>query len=74
MTTIPQGYLPVAVRDDRYGKCRVYHHPSINSYFLSVNGKILGPLNVAELRNIRENVDDVLELRGRYVYLDIGDD
>jgi hypothetical protein len=66
---IPQGYSPIAVRDDRGGNCVISFNPAKKSYFMVINGQGCGPLSLEDMKQMVENMKDVIELKGMYVYI-----
>jgi len=67
---IPEGYKPIAVRDDRLGTCVISFHITEKKFFIYVNGKNVGPLELRDLSSLKENVNDVLSMKGQYMFID----
>ena len=67
---IPEGYRPIAIRDDRMGACVVSYHHSKQRFFFAIDGKAAGPFTVNELKALVENLKDVIELKGRFIFID----
>jgi hypothetical protein len=68
--TVPEGFKPIAVRDDRLGICVISYNHDLKEYFLMVNGKGVGTFNLRDLKSLKENLADVIELKGRFVYIE----
>ena len=66
---ITKGYTPIAVRDDRAGNTVISFNTETNLFLISVTGKLLGPLTLAEMKATRENFNDVIEMKGRYLFI-----
>lgn len=69
-TLIPKGFRPIAVRDDRMGTCVISFNPESKLFFLVTDGKGAGPFNLQELKALKENLTDVIDLKGRFIYLE----
>ena len=69
-TLIPEGFRPVVVRDDRMGTCVISFNIERKLFFLVVDGKGAGPFNLQELKALKENLIDVIDLKGRFIYLE----
>lgn len=67
---IPKGYVPIAVRDDRGGNCVISYNTSTRKYFLVINGSGAGPFSLPDMRQMVENMKDVIDLKGRYIYIE----
>jgi hypothetical protein len=67
---IPDRFKPVAVRDDRLGTTVVSFDPDTKEFFIVVNGKQMGPLMLADIKCLRENLNDIIDLKGRFVYIE----
>lgn len=65
-----EGFKPIAVRDDRHGRCVISYHPDKKLYLLVIDNKPAGPFTLRELEALDANVKDVLDLKGRYIYID----
>lgn len=52
------------------GNCVISYNYEKKLYVVMVNKKPVGPLTLNELRAMVENIHDVLDLRGRYVFID----
>ena len=61
---VTRGYKPIAVRDDRSGNTVVSHNPEEGKYRLSVSGKLAGPYTMRELEVLRDNIADVIDMKG----------
>jgi len=70
MLPLFDGYKTIAVRDDRSGKCVISYHPERKEYLLVVDGKPAGPFTERELKALDANIQDVIHLRGRYLYIE----
>jgi hypothetical protein len=66
---ITEGYVPIAVRDDRLGNTVISHNTEKRDFLLSVSGKLAGPFSLNELKALIENIGDVIEMKGRYLYI-----
>ena len=69
---IPQGFTPIAVRDDRQGTCVISYNPTTKAqekYFIVVNGNGCGPMSLNDIKTMVENMKDVIDLRGKYNYI-----
>jgi len=66
---IPEGYLPVAVRDDRNGTCVMSFNPVTKMFYFSVNEIAAGPYKLDELKSLRENIDDIVTMKGHFVFI-----
>lgn len=72
MTTdnlIPDGWRTIAVRDDRQGKCVISFNRDTKTFYFSVNGSAAGPFNEKDLRQLMENIRDVLSMKGNFLYI-----
>jgi hypothetical protein len=67
---IPQGYVPIAVRDDRQGNCVISYNTLNKKYFLVINGSGAGPFTLPDMKQMVENMKDVIDLKGRYIYIE----
>lgn len=67
---IPEGFRPIAVRDDRMGTCVISFHPERRLFFLVTDGKGAGPFKLNELKALVENLKDVIDLKGRFIYIE----
>jgi hypothetical protein len=67
---IPKGFHPIAIRDDIAGNCVISYHLGKKQYFLAINGKGLGPINLNDMKQLVANMIDVIDLKGIYIYLD----
>lgn len=61
---VTNGYTPIAIRDDRSGNTVVSHNPIEGKYLVSVSGKLSGPYTMRELEVLKDNVQDVLDMKG----------
>jgi uncharacterized protein (UPF0264 family) len=66
---LTEGFMPVAVRDDHNGNTVVSFNTETREFLLSVSGKLAGPFKIEELKVLRENINDVVEMRGRYMFI-----
>lgn len=64
-----EGFKPIAVRDDRQGNTVVSFNTETREFLLSVSGKLAGPFKLNELRALRENLNDVIDMEGRYLFI-----
>ena len=64
-----EGYRPIAVRDDIAGNTVISYSTEGQDFILSVSGKLLGPLTLKEMKALRENISDVIEMKGRFLYI-----
>jgi hypothetical protein len=67
---VPAGYRPVAVRDDRQGKCVISFNRDLRLFYFTVNKASAGPFNEKDLRQLMENIKDVLSMKGSFHYID----
>ena len=67
---LTEGFLPIAVRDDRAGNTVISFNPETREFLLSVSGKLAGPFTKDEIMALRENIGDVVEMRGRYLFIE----
>jgi hypothetical protein len=66
---IPEGYLPVAVRDDRHGTNIMSFNPVTKMFYFSINGIAAGPFKLDELQSLKENVDDIASMKGHFIFI-----
>jgi hypothetical protein len=66
---IPDGFLPIAVRDDNLGTTVISYNPDRKEFFLVVNERAMGPLVKSDLECLIENIKDVLSHKGHYCYI-----
>jgi hypothetical protein len=66
---LTEGFIPVAVRDDRNGNSVISFNPETRKFLLAVSGKLAGPMSLDELKALKENMVDVIDLKGRFIYL-----
>lgn len=66
---VTQGYVPIAVRDDYAGNMTISFNTETNQFLVSTNGKLAGPYSLDELKIIKENISDVIEMDGMYLFL-----
>jgi len=64
-----EGYKPIAVRDDISGNTVISFNTETRDFVLAVSGKIMGPITMKEIKALRENLSDVIEMKGRYLYI-----
>lgn len=69
MVDIKEEFFPIAVRDDLNGKNIISYNPQTKEYLLSISGKLAGPITLKEIEILQENLKDVLELKGRYLFI-----
>ena len=67
---IPKGFVPIAVRDDRGGNCVISYNTLNKKYFLVINGHGAGPFTLPDMKQMVENMKDVIDLKGRYIYIE----
>ncbi len=68
---IPEGFRLIA--ETEYGKCvaSVYHNPSKKTFLLVLDHeKSYGPMKHLQLETLHHVVNDVIEMRGKYIYLE----
>jgi len=65
-----EGYKPIAVRDDICGNTVISFNTETRDFILSVSGKLLGPVTVKEMSALRDNISDVIDMKGRFLYID----
>lgn len=68
--TIPEGFRVIAVRDDRMGKCVISFSRDTKTFYFSVNGVPAGPFHEKDLRQLMENIRDVISMRGNFHYIE----
>jgi hypothetical protein len=68
-TDIAEGYKPIAVRDDIAGNTVISYSTENRDFILAVSGKLMGPVTLKEIKALRENLNDVIELKGRYLFI-----
>ena len=66
---IPEGFHPIAVRDDRMGTCVISFSPSRKRFYLVIDGQGAGPFDIQNLKALKENLADVIEMKGRFIYI-----
>lgn len=66
---IIKDFKPIAVRDDYHGKAVISYNIETQEFLLSVSGKLMDPINLKEITILRDNLNDVLEMRGRYHFI-----
>lgn len=64
-----KGYRPVAVRDDFAGNTVVSFNTETRKFLLSVSGKLMGPIDLDEIKALLENLKDIVEMKGHYNYI-----
>jgi hypothetical protein len=73
---VPQGFRPIAVRDDRQGKCVISFNLETKEFYLVVNSSTdkppvgAGPFTLNDLKQLVENVKDVIGLKGQYLFIE----
>ena len=70
MTDVFEGYKTIAVRDDRFGDNRISYNPYTRDFMFCINGKPAGPFTLKELQGLRENINDVVSMRGTYLFIE----
>ena len=69
MIEIPDDYKPIAVRDDRQGRCVISYSIARKQFYLTVNKVAAGPFNAKDLQQLMENIKDVLSMKGHFHYI-----
>lgn len=69
-TEVAEGYKPIAVRDDISGNTVISFNAERRDFILAVSGKMLGPVTSKELAVLNDNISDVLEMKGRFLFID----
>lgn len=64
-----EDYAPIAVRDDRSGNTVISYSTEHRDFILSVSGKLMGPISLNEIKALVENLKDVIEMRGQYLFI-----
>lgn len=64
-----EGYVPVAVRDDRSGNTVISFSTEKRNFILAVSGKISGPFTLDEVKALKDNLEDIIEMKGRYLFI-----
>lgn len=64
-----KGFIPVAVRDDRAGNTVISYNTETREFLLSVSGKLAGPFTLDELKALTDNLGDIIEMKGRYLFI-----
>jgi len=67
---VPEEFKPVAVRDDQFGTNVISFNPDTKTFYLVVNGVSMGPLDMRDLKGLKENICDVIDLKGRFVFIE----
>lgn len=62
-------YKPIALRDDYNGKSVISFNTETKRFSCSVGDKSIEPLTLRELEVLRDNLTDVLEMKGRYLFI-----
>lgn len=70
MVEVPVGFAAIAVRDDRQGRCIISYNRDIKTFYFSVNGSAAGPFTEKDLRQLMENIKDVLSMKGNFLYIE----
>jgi len=65
-----EGYKSIAVRDDRYGNNVISYNPTRKDFMFSINGKPAGPFTLKEMQGLKENINDVVSMRGNFLYIE----
>ena len=68
--SVPEGFRPVAVRDDRQGRCVISYNRDTKTFYFCVNHGVAGPFNSKDLTQLMENIKDVLSMKGSFHYID----
>lgn len=65
-----KGYCPIAVRDDRGGNSTVSYNPDEKKFIFSISGDVIErPLTIQEINLLKDNFEDIISMRGRYLFL-----
>jgi len=64
-----EGFKPIAVRDDRLGNTVISYNTGTREFVLTVSGKFAGPFTLGELKALKENLNDVIDMKGRYLFI-----
>ena len=64
-----EGFVPIAIRDDYGGNMTVSFNAETKKFLLSTNGKLAGPYSLEEIKVLKENLNDVIEMNGMYLFL-----
>lgn len=64
-----EGYTPIAVRDDIVGNTVISFNTETRDFILAVSGKMLGPVTLKEVEALTLNLQDVIEMKGRYLFI-----
>jgi len=67
---VPKGYKLIAVRQERFGTNEIYFHAELKRFVIYMNSKMSPPFTLDELKVIKENIDDVISMRGSYNYIE----
>jgi len=68
---IYEGFKPIAHRDQRgMPTTTISFNPATKKFLLVVAGKAGGPFSLDELKSLLANITDVIDLGGRYLYID----
>lgn len=69
---IPKGFRKIAVRETNAGiiLCEVFHNSDTNMYFIKVGDKAAGPMDKGQLMAMKDIINDVLWMKGRFTYLE----
>lgn len=67
---IPKDYRPIAVRDDRMGTCVISYNHKLQRFYFAIDGKGAGPFSINELKALVENLKDVIDLKGRFIFIE----
>ncbi len=62
-------FVPIAVRDDCAGNTVVSYDVEDEAFLVAISGKLLGPITLAEIKSLRDNLNDVIEMGGRYLFI-----
>ena len=64
----------IAVREEKWGDCVIWHDPKDKSYSIQVRNVMSGPYTLKELSSVRENIADVISQDGRYLFIETEED
>lgn len=68
---IPAGFRLIA--ETEWGKCvaSVYHNKDKKSFFLVLDHETaFGPMKAPQLETVHHVINDVVEMRGKFIYLE----
>jgi hypothetical protein len=69
---VPDGYRKIVVRENQSGfsLCDVYFNPDTKKYFIRTGDRLAGPMDKLQLVAIKDAINDVLWLKGNYLFLE----